>query len=234
LDRLLRELRIEEWSGQTRKILGERLVRHYLGNEQPEDTEALEPMTPRQLFFREVFTEFHEAAGAESRIKQSTMFLRKLRPGHARGDTISYHVEKHYEEIYVFKERAVAWLVRLERASRKRKLMAEVQQLRNTRATAEKICERAVRIRGAHTHRGRLRDDDIERVGSLDLIVFVGGQGVFEPLRRMQAQRALDRWRGIASDNLTAIEDILSGLLCIVEPIIFDSLAPGDEPAGLR
>jgi hypothetical protein len=226
LDRLVKELRMEDWSRASKKVLGQRIIRNYLGTEQPGDTEPLEKMTDRQLFSREIFGEFHEIEGAKFRVEQSVKFLRNLRPGRTRAETVSYHVEKHFEELYIFRERVIAWLRRLERLSRKRRLAGHTQWLRDIQGVVHRVLEGAVRVRSTHIHRGRFRDDDIERVGSLDLIVLVGGQHLFEPIRRAQTQRALKKWREVTAGNLQAVENMMSTLLDVLEPVIFDQLPP--------
>jgi len=230
LNRLILELKLEEWSPESMGVLNERFIRHYMAEERPDDRTPITQWTPRQIFFGDIFQEFFGISHAKLRLEQASKFLQGLKSSRTSGDVISYHVEKHFEEIYAFKNRTIAFLRRLAKLLRKRNLRGHALGLKDIEAVVERACKGPVAVRGTHAHESRFRDEDIERVGSLDLIARRGGLLALEPLRRQQTRRALTKWRKTTAANVDAVDKLMEAILGVVEPIIFDQLAP---PSGI-
>ena len=139
---------------------------------------------------------------------------------------IAYHTEKHLEETYIVKERIVSLLRRLQRRLKQRGLQKQAEALKSVDELVQSRFEDIVRTRGMHVHKGRFEDEDVKRVGSLDLLVSSGGMKQLEPLRRHHARSALTKWRKTSAANVQAIESLLNVLIEGLEPVVFDTLAP--------
>ena len=225
LDRLIEESHLREKAQG--KVLQDRMLRHWLGEELPEDKTPAWQATKREQFFAEIFREYNETFTAVYRLELAANFLQKLRPHRATADVIAYHIEKTLEETYIVKERTVSFLKRLERRLRKHGKSDSALGVVRVRERVEEVFQGIVNTRGMHVHQGRFEDEDVKRVASLDLLVKPpGGIEQFEPLRRHQAQRVLAKWRKVSTSNLEAIKTLLDQLFAEVEPIVFATLAP--------
>jgi len=231
LNRLIEETHLRgKASG---KLLEERMGRFWLGKELPEDKTPAWETTKRERFFAEIFGEYNEIYTSVYRLELAASFLQTLRPHRSTADVIAYHIEKTLEETYIVKERTVGFLKRLERRLKRHGQSDSAQAVVPVRERVEQAFEGIVSTRGVHVHQGRFQDEDVKRVASLDLLVKPpGGMEELEPIRRVHARVVLMKWRKLSTSNLEAIKTLLDQLFAAVEPMVFDTLAPKDEPVA--
>jgi hypothetical protein len=223
LDRLIDEMRLME--DVDRDVMEERFRRYWLKDERPEDRTPLRTLTKRERFFVDIFHRYGELENAVASLELSAHFIAKLRL-HASADVLAYHVEKHLEETYILKERFVAFLRHIGKMLKKARLAHERQVVENLERDVTAGFEGIVRTRGHHVHAARFQDEDIKRVGSLDMMVKQGKLRVLIPLRRIHVAEALKKWRQTTKANVQEVKRVTEQLIEILEPIVFDKLAP--------
>src|SRR6266498_2390787 len=168
LNLLVQEMHLTKMDGT---VMQERFRAHILNEELPEHRTPIEAFTKRETFFHDIFRYFGEAMSAVSSLEQSATFIARLQARHVTAKRLGYHVEKHLEEIYIVKERFVAFIRYLRKLFKRRDLREGVALMDRLEQQMEGAFEEVVRTRGAHVHERRFADEDIDRIATLDLLL---------------------------------------------------------------
>lgn len=229
LDRLLSEVRLN-YEGADRKTLEERMFRHLIGEPLPEDRAPIITLSPRQKFFMEIFQGCNEIYSSFYRLRLIETLIRKLlRPRSGNADELSYHVEKHLEEVYILKNRIISFLRLLQKRLRKRGFVELTKKVLRWEGVIERAFEDIVKTRGVHVHVERFAGTDIKRLATLDLLVLKGKRSELRELRQAVLVSAVREWGKAIKANNDAVEKLLDRLFDDLTPIIFDKLAPQAE-----
>jgi len=229
LDRLLAEVRLN-YEGADRKTLEERMFRHLIGEPLPEDRTPIIRSSPRQKFFIEIFQGCNEIYSSFYRLGLAEAFVGKLaRSRSANADELSYHVEKHLEEVYILQNRIISFLRLLQKRLKRRDFVELTKKVSRWEAVVEKGFERIVKTRGSHVHVERFGASDIKRLTTLDLLVLASKTKELRELRQVVLVSAVKEWgKAIKATNDT-VEELLRRVFDDLTPIIFDKLAPQAE-----
>jgi len=208
------------------KAIEERFRAHILNEERPEHRTPIQGFTKRETFFHDIFRYFGEAMNAISGLELSAKFIARLQARHVTAELLGYHVEKHLEEIYIVKERFVAFIRHLRKLFKRSDLREGVAAMTSLERQTEDGFQGVVRARGAHVHERRFADEDIDRIRTLDLLMVSGGMKELAPLRRAHVLTALTKWKKTTKSNVEEAKKALDHMIDMVEPAILEKLAP--------
>jgi hypothetical protein len=229
LDGLLSEVRLT-YEGADRKTLAERMFRHLIGEPPPEDRTPIIALSPRQKFFMEVFQDCYEIYSGFYRLRLVETFIGKLlNSGSGNADELSYHVEKHLEDVYIVKNRIISFLRVLQKRLRGKDFVDLAKKVSDCEALVERGFEEIIRIRGSHVHVERFAGTDIKRLATLDLLVLAGKMEELREFRQTVLASAVEEWGKAIKANNDAIENLIDRVFDDLTPIIFDKLAPQAE-----
>ena len=229
LDRLLSEVRLNLEGGE-RKIIEQRMFRHLIGEPLADDKTPIMTLSPRQKFFTEIFQGCNEIYSIFYRLRVAEGFVRKLmRSRSGNADELSYHVEKHLEEVYIVKNRIISFLRFLQKRLSRRGFVELTEKVLRWEAVVERGFEGIVKMRGSHVHVERFGGSDIKRLATLDLLVLAGKMNELRKLRQVLLVSAVKEWGKAIKANNKAVEKLLDRLFDDLTPIIFDKLAPQAE-----
>ncbi len=230
LDRLLSEVKLN-YEGGDRKSLEQRMFRHLIGEPLSEDKTPIITLSPRQRYFVEIFHGYNEIYTSFYRLDLIETLVSKLsKSGNA--DELSYHVEKHLEEIYIVKNRIISFLRFLQKRIRRKGFVELTTKISHWEAVVEKGFEDIVKTRGSHVHVERFVGTDIKRLATLDLLVLAGKMNDLRKLRQTVLVSAVKEWAKAIKVVNEAVGNLLDGLFDELTPIIFDTLAPQAEVEG--
>ncbi|MGI0016756.1 MAG: hypothetical protein ACREBU_25310 [Nitrososphaera sp.] len=229
LDKLLSEVRLN-LEGPERKVLEQRMFRHLIGQGLPEDKTPIMTLSPRQKFFMDVFQGCSEIYSSFYRLRLAEAFVRKLlRSRSGNADELSYHVEKHLEEVYILKSRIISFLRFLQKRLRRRSFVELTKKVSRWEVFVERAFGEIVKTRGSHVHVERFGASDIKRLTTLDLLVLAGKMNELRKLRQVVLVSAVKEWGKAIKANNNTVENLLDRLFDDLTPIIFDKLAPQAE-----
>ena len=135
------------------------------------------------------------------------------RQGISRVDYLKYHIENYLNEIYILKNRLIAFLNLVDRAYRKCDRRAEIKaNLSPLYGTVHGALEGYVNVRGSHVHQNRYTDSDFDRLTTLNLLSMSGDDDASELFRNMfyESYRITRRkWTGKIKNDLSSLETLL-------------------------
>lgn len=125
-----------------------------------------------EVFASRLFLEFDELVTSLLSMKDIEIYIKRF-PYSDTGVSdlryLKYHIESHLNEIYLFQERAEAFLDFIQKRYRKSPIGAKIN------ATAQKILvliklslQNAIFVRGNHVHSRRFTNDDFDRLTFLE------------------------------------------------------------------
>lgn len=158
--------------GQTKEKLGASLMASLEGIS-PEKPDPL-PMTPDQRLTMKIFRQFTEIHSCLERLKDFETYISKFpfqKTRVSRHTYLQFIVEAHLNEIYILRERLVAFSKLIDRAYRKD---VEAKKYASNATVMENYVVESLsgfaRVRGAHIHAHRYSHDDIDRLGLIAIL----------------------------------------------------------------
>jgi hypothetical protein len=215
-DLIMAELQyLEEFDKlQENKELGEALMNTILGTEGPRTVSS--PPSPRSVFVaNKLFRPLGEIIDSLSNIHNIAIYVNSFpyrRQRVSRVAYLRYHIESYYEEIYILKERLIAYLTAITRAYRKSDRAKVVKEgLGPLFSIVSNTLKAYVDRRGAHVHVARYSDGDIDRLSTLELLSSQQGRlaETLAPLYH-EAYRSVRRtWHRRIKDDLAALDNLI-------------------------
>jgi hypothetical protein len=158
--------------GQAKENLGASLMKSLEGVS-PDIPEPL-PMTQDQRLTMKIFRHFTEIHSCLERLKDFETYISRFpfqKTRVSRHAYLQFIVEAHLNEIYILRERLVAFSKLIDRAYRKD---VEAKKYASYAAVMEKYVVDSLsgfaRVRGAHIHARRYSHDDIDRLGLIAIL----------------------------------------------------------------
>ena len=134
------------------------------------------------------------------------------RQGISRLNYLKYHIDNYLNELYLLKNRLIAYLTTLERAYKKSDNSAQVK---STLGPLHIIVSRAldgyIEMRGYHVHQNRYADDDLDRLTALALLSRSSDEfGIFMHSMFTAAYRDIKRkWAKNVKTGLKGLQKLL-------------------------
>lgn len=206
---------LEEFNNfKENKELSEVLMNTILGEKGPRVVS--QKPSPRSVFFaNKLFRPLGEIIESLSNIHNIAIYIKTFpyrRQGVSRVAYLRYHIESYYEEIYILKERLIAYLTTVTRAYRKSGYAKTVEEtLAPLFSTVSDTLKAYVDRRGAHVHLTRYYDDDIERLSTLELLSSQQGELAesLAPLYHETYRQVRRTWHQRIKSDLAALENLI-------------------------
>jgi hypothetical protein len=139
---------------------------------------------------------------------------------------LQFLVEAHLNEVYLLRERLRGYVKSIQRAFKRDPRSNEV--FAKTEALTKAIDPALgpfLRLRHAHVHEGRFRDEGISRLGSIKLLLLSDDPKIGTVMRahyRVQQASVMKRWRKIMKGNSRAVRDLTGSVFEGLYPLVFN------------
>lgn len=138
-------------------------------------TNEFKPPIPKTYFLaNKLFRPLSEIMNSFECLENILVYVRSFpykRQGISRVSYLKYHVENYLNELYILKNRLVAYCMILERAYRKSDNAESIAiTLTSISQKVHGVFEGYISIRGVHVHEHRFSDHDFDRLASLELL----------------------------------------------------------------
>lgn len=197
----------------------------------------------REQYFARIFRGFTEISTSLDTLDDIAFYVRRF-PFEGTRITreryLQFHVEAHYSEIYILRERLKAYITIFRRQYRKDPQLSNVEkQCDALTKTLDTALTGVVNLRGLHIHKARFSDDAIDRLSTIGLLSRDSDSSEFGRLMRSyyrEEHKNVRRiWRDRMRENVKAIRQLLDAFFDALFPMVFD---PKTEtlryPRGIR
>ena len=134
--------------------------------------------------------------------------------GVSRISYLRYHIENYLNELYILKNRLIAYLKIIERSYRKCDRFGEIHKIMEpVYNIVSRSLEGYVNIRGAHVHANRYTDSEIDRLAELELFSRLSDDKEMSQLLHsvfIQQYRVIrKKWVGKMQDDIEALRKLI-------------------------
>jgi hypothetical protein len=192
-----------------------------------------EPQTANERYWTPWFWEVVEIHATLDRLDQILTYLshypgNKAFRGRSEADWLRYHIEFYLQEIYVLRERLRRFLKKVEKAAVDARDKSGVSATRVLKTGVELSLKNVVFIRAGHVHHYRFDDEELKKLDGIVLITNIRQFGVFRPLRELQYQKTMVKFRQQLRRNNREIRK-----LCVRVFEDTTKILVRNEPSGL-
>lgn len=229
MDEMTTAMNLKEMDEEHRKEVGEAILNTALDRDGPRS--ASRRFNDKLLFIsNKLFKPFSEIFSNLEALENIGIYVRSFpykRQGISQVDYLKYHVENYLNEIYILKNRLIAFLTLIERAYRKCERSDQIHAiLRPIYELVSTALDGYINVRGAHVHENRYSDSDFDRLGTLNLLSKSGDDEVsrlFKGLFSECYRTTRRKWVGKIRRDIRAIEQLLE-IYCtaLVDSVIKD------------
>ncbi len=141
-------------------------------------------ISPIEYFIaNKLFRPMSEILSSLEAIENMAIYARSFpykRQGVSRATYLKYHVENYLNELYLLKNRLIAYLKLIERSYKRSDISEHVTAtIYPLNKVVSKVLKDYIEVRGAHVHQHRYSDDDFDRLSTLELLSRGGGKDKF-------------------------------------------------------
>lgn len=183
-------------------------------------------ISPEEEFFRKIFYGFNEIHESYECLLDLTIYIRRFPYGKTRISKVRHlrsNIEVFLNEVYMLKVRLVAYLRVIERAYRTTERGPKVKAfLRPVHEMVSSSLKPIVDVRGSHVHETRYSDTDLDKLGTLDLLVVHGKMDELRPLYQFEYKNIRRKWFRIMQDVNGGINALLDGYFAPLYKLVFD------------
>src|ERR1700722_1634055 len=192
-------------------------------------TSLAEPIDPRDKYFGDVFRGFLEITKSLQTLDDIAFYIRRFPFAGSPIDPARYlqfHVEAHFSEIYILRERLVRFIKFIERKFKRDPLLLEFQTVSERLVSwIESSLGRVVTIRGKHVHEVRFTDEGIDRLDTIATITRASNGDMSNLMKRyfkIQHRKVRKKWRDTTKGNIKAIRALLDQSFEALYPVVFN------------
>lgn len=169
------------------------MMNSILGLEGPKSLER--SSSPHEYFVaNKLFRPFSEIMQATESIRNIAIYARSFpykRQGVSRATYLKYHVENYLNELYLLKNRLIAYLTLIDKSYRKSDIAEHVSKtIAPLYTVVSDTLKNYIDVRGAHVHKHRYSDDDFDRLSTLELLTLGGREDEFGTIMTHLSDRA--------------------------------------------
>ena len=136
--------------------------------------------TPSEIFFSKLYNGFREISDSYYCLLDIDTYIGRFPYGNTKISKtrhLAYHMENYLNEIYILKERLNSYFTTIGRLYRKDKRHKDI--LKSTKPLftfVNNALKGIIDTRGAHVHKTRFSDEDMDRLSSQELLADHGGE----------------------------------------------------------
>lgn len=224
---------------QHRDELGETIKNHLFDLDGPRQLNRR--LGARDQYFGKLFRGFLEISKCLETLDDIHFYIRRFPFTGTRITPeryLQFHVEAHYAEMYVLRERLSRYVTFLRRQFRRDPNLANVAaRCDAVMQGIENALRGVVALRGQHIHEFRFTDDGIDRLSTVSLLA-KGSDDALTALMKgyygEQRREVKRTWAARTKTNLDAIRQLLDVLFDALFPIAFDQQGTLRYPNGAR
>jgi hypothetical protein len=197
---------------------------------------STKPSDKSRFVAAKLFHGFSEIFSSSERLKQIEQYIRRFPcrdTNISRLDYLKYHIENWLNEVYILKERMIAYNTAIARSYRKSNNTNFVEsKLAESSKSVSASLQGVISVRGAHVHDSRYTDDDLDRLRTLELLLLAESEvtPIFRDLYLEGYKSTRRKWVKTMRSSHEAIESILNAysqtlIECVTdgEAVIFPS-----------
>ncbi|MCG7851885.1 MAG: hypothetical protein MIO92_05130 [Methanosarcinaceae archaeon] len=188
-----------------------------LGIEGPRTVER--NVSPREYFIaNKLYRPMSEIMTSVETIENIAIYARSFpykRQGVSRITYLKYHVENYLNELYLLKNRLIAYLKVIERSYSKSDISEHVAKTISLQyKVVSKVLKGYIEIRGTHVHKHRYSDDDFDRLSMLELLSRSNSDDSFEKIMNFLSNKAYSE---IKKKWVDKIKSDIKGIYSLLE-----------------
>jgi hypothetical protein len=139
---------------------------------------------------------------------------------------LRFHVEAWLADVYILQLRLTSYLKVVERQHEKDPRLPAIRgSFQDLEELLTKTLKGVVEVRGQHVHRVRFSDDDIDRLGYIELLTHGPDDGFLRLMRllhRRVRRKVKKAWKDRLVTNNKAIPELLDIFFDALFPVVFD------------
>ena len=202
---------IEEDNEESQNVM----MNSILGLEGPKSMER--NTSPHEYFIaNKLFRPMSEIIYALEAIENIAVYARSFpykRQGISRATYLKYHVENYLNELYLLKNRLIAYLKLIGKSYKKSEISKHVAKTISPLYTVvSKTLKGYIQVRGTHVHEHRYSDDDFDRLSKLELLSRAGNKDKFGEIMTHLSNNAYSeirkKWVGKINDDLKGVHNL--------------------------
>lgn len=180
-------------------------------------TSIVRVISEKEKYYRDIFYGFIEINDSLETLKDIPIYMKSF-PFKSKRITkpryLRYHIENYFNEVYILKERLIAYLNTIKRAYKSDEHYRKVHRIIEPMyEVVTKPLEGIINTRGAHVHESRFRSIDLSRLETLDLLVTNGTDELTSNLRgyyKISYKQVKQKWENQFNTNNEKIVELLS------------------------
>ena len=137
-------------------------------------------ITPPDHFFSALYNGFREISDSYYSLLDIETYIGRFPFSKTKISKVRhmiYHLECYLNEVYILKERIKAYITKVGRLYKKDPKHSEVlKKMRPLFPLIDNALDNIVKARGSHVHESRFKDDDLDRISSLEFFAQHGGE----------------------------------------------------------
>jgi len=125
---------------------------------------------------------------------------------------MKYHIENYFHEVYILRERLREYVTTVGRLYRKDPNHADIlKQTKPLFSLIKDVFDGIVTTRSSHVHKRRFKDEDLDRLSTLEMLVEYGGEELsfFENLLETDYKKIRKKYKKTFADNNAEIKKVL-------------------------
>jgi len=182
-----------------------------------------------ELYFGKIFKGFLEIDSSIRTLKDIEIYIASF-PYHNKTITkprhLRYHLENYFNEIYLLKERLIAYLTTVGKSFKKddrhQIILSKTKPIFNiVRESLKSIVD----TRGSHVHVVRFNDNDLDRLEMMELLVASGSADISNALvnyYKFTYTKIRRKWKNTITNNNKALRQLLNIYAKALIEVIFD------------
>lgn len=186
-------------------------------------------LSEKEVFFRKVFYGYAEIYDSYRSLNDFDVYIGRFpytNTGISKVGCLHYHIVNYMNEAYVLSRRLSAYLTKIGRLYRQD---TRHQKILKSTKPIFKILSNTLRgiikTRGSHVHKSRYKDDDLERLSLLELLVRKDDVDFIEELPdyyELEYKKIRRKWKKIVKQNNETMRELLNIYFGVLLKILFD------------
>lgn len=179
----------------------------------------------REIFIGEIFSRFTEISNAYDQLQNIEIYLRRSpynSLGVSKVQYLRYNIENYFHNIYVLKERLIAYLNFIIKSYKKssigNKIGAELNPICSQISSSLK---NVTNTRSLHVHSERFSDEDLDRLATWELFTYGMKDDLVKSLFNNEYYKTRKKWKNTIELNNVKTKEIIDLYCDKLHSIIF-------------
>jgi hypothetical protein len=198
-------------------------INHFLDFDGP--TEVARDMSKDEKFFSKAFYGFGEITKSYDCINDACIYIRRFPYNDtniSRVRYLRYNIESYLNEMYILKNRLIAYLKVIERSYKSTTKEDEVKSIiAPLYSIVSESLKGIVNVRGGHVHGTRYSDKDLDRLETIELVT-IGDYETYKNMFHNHYKGTRVKWVKTLKGNNEVVKKLLDFYFDELHRILFD------------